>query len=304
MTPRSEGVTTFDKTRPAGGTVRSLPAAIVASSVSRQYAGGRWGLRDASIAIPAGLITGLVGPNGAGKSTLMRLFVGFDKPTSGSVGVLGYDPWRQRGEAMRRIGYVPQSPALYRELTVDDHLRLARHYRASFSMESARRRLDQLGIGLRTSVGNLSGGQTAQLALTIAVGTEPEVLLLDEPVANLDPLARADFIAMISKHDGPRPTTVLSSHIVEDIAGSCEYLIILGAGRVLLEGLIRSLLEHHVLATNAPSGNARFIGIVETGGLERGVWETPERVDAEAATLGDLVLAYLKVGRDLRAQGR
>ncbi len=277
----------------------SSAAALSASRVSRRYARGRWGLRDATISVPAGLITGLVGPNGAGKSTLMRLFVGFDRPTSGSVSVLGYDPWRQRSESMRRIGYVPQSPAMYRELTVDDHLRLARHYRKDFSIERARRRLDQLGIAPSSTAGKLSGGQLAQLALTVALGTEADVLLLDEPVANLDPLARAEFLTLLSREGDPPRTTVLSSHIVEDIASSCEYLIVLGAGRVLLEGLIPPLLERHVLAPAAPSPQARLIATVDTGGWSRRVWEMPHGIASDPAPLGDVVLAYLTLGREM-----
>jgi ABC-2 type transport system ATP-binding protein len=270
-------------------------AAITATNVSRRY-GRTWALRDTSVSIPRGVVTGLVGPNGAGKSTLMRLLVGFDKPTSGQVHVLGRDPWRDRADLMKDIGYVPQVPAAYRELTVEDHLGLAAHYRKDFALTDARARIDQLGIDRSARAGHLSGGQLAQLSLTIALASVPAVLLLDEPGASLDPLARTEFMSHVTESVGSR-TTVLSSHIVEDIEATCDYLVVLGGGRVLLKGSIPHLIRRHVLSDSSPSDRAELIAnLPGRNGLAGGLWRT-DGASPLSASLKDIVLAYLTLGR-------
>jgi ABC-2 type transport system ATP-binding protein len=137
-------------------------------------------------------VTALVGPNGAGKSTLIKAWVGLERPSRGSVAVLGADPQRDRRTAAARVGYVPQTPALYGGLTVADHLSLATSLRPSFDRSLAAARLEELGLPQGVRIGELSGGQQAQVGLALAVGTRAPVLLLDEPLASLDPLARRD----------------------------------------------------------------------------------------------------------------
>ena len=168
--------------------------ALEAHGIGKRYRRGRpWALRDVDLAIPAGSITALVGPNGAGKSTLIKGYVGFERPTEGRL-LAGVDPWKDRGAAVRRIGYVPQAASLYRELTVSDHLAMAARWRDGFDRRAAELRLDQLDIPLDARADELSGDQQAQVGLAIALGTRAPVLLLDEPLASLDPLARREFL--------------------------------------------------------------------------------------------------------------
>jgi ABC-2 type transport system ATP-binding protein len=161
--------------------------------LAKRYRRGVWALQGIDLALPAGGITALVGPNAAGKSTLIKTWVGFEKPTRGSARVAGIDPWRDRSAALAHFGYVTQSPSLYDGLTVEDHLDLARQLRPSFDRDYARRRMSELDIPLDRQGRDLSGGQQAQVALALALGTRAPILLLDEPLASLDPLARREF---------------------------------------------------------------------------------------------------------------
>ena len=200
-----------------------------AHGLGKRYRRRQWALRDVDVSVPAGSITALVGPNGAGKSTLIKAGIGFERPTAGRVFVDGVDPWKERGRAIRRVGYVPQSPSLYRELTVDDHVRLAATLRRGFDVDLARRRLDQLAIPLTSRADELSGGQQAQVGLALALGTRAPVLLLDEPLASLDPLARREFLHVLVdavRADGA--TALLSSHVITDIEQACDRLLVLG----------------------------------------------------------------------------
>lgn len=223
--------------------------ALAATNVAKRYGRGPLALNGVDLAISEGSITGLVGPNGAGKSTLIKAWIGFERPSQGEVRVLGIDPWRDRPSALRRIGYVPQTPSLYRMLTVDNHLALAASARPRFDRDLARTRLDQLGIPATSLCGNLSGGQQAQVSLALALGTRAPVLLLDEPLANLDPLARREFLHVLVDDVRANGTTaLLTSHVVTDIAQSCDHLIVLGAGRKLLDDGIASAVARHRVA--------------------------------------------------------
>ncbi len=182
--------------------------------------------------------------------------------TSGSVRVLGVDPWRDRNRAIDQLGFVPQSPHLYRGLTVRDHLTMASRARRSFDLAVARGHLEELGVPQHATVGRLSGGQQAQVMLSLALATRAKVLLLDEPVASLDPLARSEFLQLMQRtvRTGGA-TALLSSHIVADLAGVCDELIILGVGRVLLHGNLPEIFAWHaVVPGDAGSGPtiARF----------------------------------------------
>jgi ABC-2 type transport system ATP-binding protein len=160
--------------------------------LGRRY-GSTWALRDCTLAIPEGSVTALVGPNGAGKTTLLHLIIGLAQPTAGSVEVLGFSPRRDAAEVLPRIGFVAQDHPLYRGLTVADTLRLGRRMNPGWDDRIANERIDRLGLRPDQRVGRLSGGQQAQVALTLALAKRPKLLILDEPVASLDPLARREF---------------------------------------------------------------------------------------------------------------
>lgn len=285
--------------------------ALEARGLSKRYRRGVLALQEVDLTVAAGSITGLVGPNAAGKSTLMKTFVGFERPTAGEVRVHGVDPWQDRAGALSRLGYVPQSPSLYRSLTVVEHLDLAAHVRPGFDHVSAGEHLSDIGIPLDARPSSLSGGQQAQIMLAIALGTGADVLLLDEPLASLDPLARTEFLALLRSAIRERAATVLlTSHIVTDIEQICDRLIVLGIGRILFDdALATALAIHHVL------GGYQVVpeGLVEVGRFPDDTGETitllvaPEGSGAASsggqvtrpATLDEIVKGYLVAGRRL-----
>jgi ABC-2 type transport system ATP-binding protein len=205
-------------------------------------------LSDCTVTVPEARISALVGPNGAGKTTLLRLLAGLARPTAGEMAVLGGTP-RQDPAFLAGIGYLAQEIPLYRRFTAEDHIGIGAHLNPRWDAGSARDRLRSLNIPLDRAVGKLSGGQRAQVALALTLAKRPRLLLLDEPVAALDPLARRNFLAMlaVAVADGGL-TVVLSSHLVADLERVADHLILLAASRVQLCGDIDALLaEHHVL---------------------------------------------------------
>jgi ABC-2 type transport system ATP-binding protein len=266
---------------------------LEARGLAKRYRRGVWALGGIDLELPAGGITALVGPNAAGKSTLIKTWVGFEKPTRGSVRVAGIDPWKDRSGALAHLGYVPQSPALYDGLSVEDHLDLARQLRPSFDRDYARSRLAQLDIPADRGARDLSGGQQAQVALAIALGTRAPILLLDEPLASLDPLARREFLHVLTDAvRGDGATALLSSHIVTDVEQACDRLIVLGVGRVLLNASVADAMASHAIsATDHPNAVASF-GAPDGSRiwLVRGEGDRP-------ASLDEVVLGYLASGR-------
>jgi ABC-2 type transport system ATP-binding protein len=223
---------------------------IETDGLSKRY-GDRWALRDCSLTVPAGRVVGLVGPNGAGKTTLLQLVVGLLRPTSGTVSVLGDGPPEGRMQ-LARIGFVAQETPLYGGLSVAEHLVLGGWLNPAWDGLVASHRIEELGLDKRQKAGRLSGGQRAQLALTLAIGKRPEVLILDEPVASLDPLARRDFIEYLSEAVAEQQmSVVLSSHLVSDLAQVCDYLVVLAGSRVQVTGEVDSLLKSHYVLTGA-----------------------------------------------------
>jgi ABC-2 type transport system ATP-binding protein len=216
---------------------------LTASGLGKRY-GRRWALTDCSLEIPAGCVVGLVGPNGAGKSTLLQLAVGLLAPSAGSITVLGGTP----GSAaqLRRVGFVAQDAPAYAGMTVLDHLRFGAWSNDGFDREGALRRVESLGYDLRQRVGKLSGGQRAQLALTLALAKRPQLLVLDEPVASLDPLARREFLQLLMEAVvEDELSVILSSHLIADLERVCDYLIVLAGSRVQVAGRIDGLLASH-----------------------------------------------------------
>jgi ABC-2 type transport system ATP-binding protein len=274
-----------------------------ATGLGRRY-GRRWALRDCSLAIPAGRIVGLVGPNGAGKTTLLHLAVGLLEPTSGSIRVLGANPAAGPGQ-LGRVGFVAQDTPVYARLTVAQHLRMGAWLNPSWDKETADSRTRQLGLDPRQRAGTLSGGQRAQLALTLAVAKRPECLILDEPLASLDPLARREFLrSLMEIVAAQRISVVLSSHLIADLERVCDYLVVLVASRVQVAGEVSELLSsHHRLsgprrdASSLPA-NQEVIEESHTDKQSTFLVRTSDPVHdpswaVRPVTLDDLVIAYM-----------
>jgi ABC-2 type transport system ATP-binding protein len=285
---------------------------LEARGLGKRY-GEHWALRDCTLALPAGRVVGLVGPNGAGKTTLLQLAVGILMASSGQIAVFGRDP-RQAKSVLPRIGFVAQDSPLYRSFTVGDTLALGRHLNTAFDEAWARSHLRGLRIPLERRIGELSGGERAQVALAVALAKRPELLLLDEPVASLDPLARREFLTALMDavaEDGL--SVILSSHLLADVEHSCDYLILLMASEVRLDGDLDELLAAHRLLV----GPRRRV--TTGGGIAAVVRESHSdrqstllvRVDGPIADpawsvhevdLEELVLAYMGEPRQPRLQ--
>ena len=224
-----------------------MSAVLQAEGLGKRYR-RRWALTDCTLGIPSGRIVGLVGPNGAGKTTLLNIAVGLLAPTRGHIDVLGAPPARGPAE-LARVGFMAQETPTYSTLSVADHLRMGAHLNPGWDRELAEGRIAQLGLDPAQRAGKLSSGQRAQLALTVAVAKRPQLLILDEPVASLDPLARREFLQSLMEVVADQGiTVVLSSHLVADLERVCDHLIILVASRVRLAGdLDRLLSTHHLL---------------------------------------------------------
>lgn len=217
---------------------------LTAERLTKRY-GRRLALADCSLTIPRGRITGLVGPNGAGKSTLLQLACGLIAPTAGRLRVLGAAPAASAAH-LARVGYVAQDTPVYAGLTVADHLRMGARLNPGWDAGLAYRRIAQVGLAPRQRAGRLSGGQRAQLALTVAAAKRPELLIFDEPAAALDPLARSGFLSNLVQFVGELgASAVLSSHLLADVARVCDHLVVLREGRVQVAGDVGQLLAAH-----------------------------------------------------------
>jgi ABC-2 type transport system ATP-binding protein len=230
---------------------------IEASGLGKRY-GGTWALCECTLAIPAGHVAALVGPNGAGKTTLLNLAVGLAAPTAGAVTVLGGRPAGSPA-ALDGIAFVAQDTALYKNLSAADLLHLTRNLTRRFDQAYAQARLTELGIPLKRKAGRLSGGQQAQLALTLALARRPRLLVLDEPVAMLDPVARHDFMATVLTAAAAGGVSVLlSSHVLAELERVATYLILLSRGRVQLAGEVDDLLASHCLLTGPAAEAGKY----------------------------------------------
>ena len=252
--------------------------------LTKRY-GHRAALTDATLAVPAGRVVGLVGPNGAGKSTLLNLATGMIAPTAGVIEVLGARPAAGAAQ-LARIGFVAQDTPVYPALSVGDHLRLGAGLNPGWDAALARRRIAQVGLDETQPAGRLSGGQRAQLALTVAAAKRPELLIFDEPVAALDPLARRAFLQSLLEFVAELGVSVvLSSHLLGDLERVCDHLIVLTGSRVQLAGGVDELLATHYRGDPAPGGTVIHSSIVhDPAGAPPG---------ADHPDLEDMVLAYL-----------
>ncbi|MEU7988722.1 ABC transporter ATP-binding protein [Streptosporangium canum] len=217
---------------------------LQAQGLGRKY-GKRWALRECTIDIPAGHVVGLMGPNGAGKTTLLKLASGQLEPTAGGITVLGGRPAGSPAQ-LARVGFVAQDTPVYAGLSVADHLRLGARLNPRWDAAMARDRIARLGLDPARRAGRLSGGQRAQLALTLGLAKRPELLILDEPVASLDPLARREFLRGLMEATVEHEfSVVLSSHLASDLERVCDFLIVLVDSRVQVAGEVDQLLATH-----------------------------------------------------------
>jgi ABC-2 type transport system ATP-binding protein len=279
---------------------------IETSGLGKRY-GSTWALRDCSLAIPAGHLAALVGPNGAGKTTLLHLAVGLAAPSAGAVTVLGGRPAGSPA-ALDGIAFVAQDALLYKDLSAADMVHLTRNLNHRFDHDYAQARLGELGIPLKQKAGKLSGGQQAQLALTLALARRPRLLVLDEPMAMLDPIARHDFMATVmTAMTDHGVSVVLSSHVLAELERVADYLILVSRGRVQVAGEIDDLLACHRVLTGPAAEAGRYAGqlrvvharggeaqahlLVRTSGTADPV---PPGWEAHPISMEELALAYLR----------
>jgi ABC-type multidrug transport system ATPase subunit len=269
--------------------------------------GNTWALRDCSLHLPAGRIAALVGPNGAGKTTLLHLAVGLLRPDAGTVRVFDQTPYDNTA-VLADIGFVAQDTPLYRDFTAAELVTMGGKLNRRWDADLARGRLAQLGIPPDRPVGKLSGGQRAQVALALALAKRPRLLLLDEPVASLDPLARREFLQSLMGSVAETGTSVLlSSHLLADLERVCDYLIVLHAAKVQLVGPVDDLVADHrqligprhdgraipgvaavVRASHTDRQSTLLVRV--NGPLDDPTWTVRD------VTLEDLILAYLAEG--------
>jgi ABC-2 type transport system ATP-binding protein len=278
---------------------------VAAHGLGKRY-NGKWALAECTLSIPAGRVVGLVGPNGAGKTTLLNMAVGLLGPTTGTVEVLGKRPGTSR-EWLARVGFVAQDAPVYASLSAADHLKLGARLNPGWDAGYATRRVHALGFDPAKPARKLSGGQRAQLALTLAVAKRPQLLILDEPAASLDPLARREFLQHLAEAVAAHEmSVVLSSHLVSDLARICDYLIVLSSARVQAAGPLKELLAtQRALAGPLDAPVAPDWTVISTSRRD-------DRVSAVARAdnpvqyppwimseidLDDLVLAYLSQAR-------
>jgi ABC-2 type transport system ATP-binding protein len=288
-----------------------MDLALETDQLGKRY-GKTWALRDCSLHLPAGRVGALVGPNGAGKSTLLHMAVGLLRPDAGAVRVLGGSPYDNTA-VLSEIGFVAQETPLYRDFTAADLITMGGKLNKRWDATLARNRLSQLGIPPDRPVGKLSGGQRAQVALALALAKRPQLLLLDEPVASLDPLARREFLQALMGSVAESGTTVLlSSHILADLERVCDYLIVLNAARVRLGGSVDDLVAEHRQLIGPRHGGAGIPGVAAVLKASHTDRQSTLLVRVNGAaidpawavhdvTLEDLILAYLADGDTVQA---
>ena len=278
-------------------------AALQADGLSKRY-GRRTALSDCYLAVPPGRVVGLVGPNGAGKTTLLLIAVGMLPPTAGRIEVLGGRPASGAAQ-LAKVGFVAQDTPTYAGLSIADHLRFGAHTNPRWDQRFANDRIAQLGLDPSQKAGKLSGGQRAQLALTLAIAKRPDLLVLDEPLASLDPRARREFLQSLMAYTAEHGASViLSSHLVSDLERVCDYLIVLVASRVAVTGEVDDLLASHLRLTGArrdPSDLPAGSVVLDESHTDRQstlIVRSTARMDDPSLTveqlgLEDLVLAYI-----------
>jgi ABC-2 type transport system ATP-binding protein len=274
-----------------------------ARGLGKKYA-RHWALTGCTLDIPAGHVTGLVGPNGAGKSTLLGLAAGMIEPSSGAIEVCGGMPGSGPAQ-LAKVGFVAQNAPVYAGLTVEEHLRLGARLNPGWDDKLARDRIGRIGLDPELRAGRLSGGRRAQLALTLGIAKRPELLLLDEPVASLDPLARREFLQDLMEAVAEHGlSVVMSSHLVADLERVCDHLIVLVDSRVRIAGEVEDLLATHRRLTgprrsvDTLPGDQEVVSVRQTDRQTTALVRTGAPVldptwDVGEVDLEDLILAYM-----------
>jgi ABC-2 type transport system ATP-binding protein len=267
-----------------------------------------WGLQDCTLTIPKGRVVALVGPNGSGKSTLLRMAAGLSEPSAGTLRVLGWSPLPGTNDLRERVGYLDQDHPLYKSFRVAEMLRFGEMNNPTWSMDVAKNHLALLDIPLRSRVGNLSGGQQAQVALTLCLAKQPELLLLDEPAAGLDPVAREDLLRLLMRQVADSGSSVvLSTHALSDVAAICDYVVVLAHARVVLSDDTEYIVETHRILSIVDDGDLALppgITVINEQRSARGRSllvrvELPfndDRWRVDRPTLEEIVMAYLREG--------
>ena len=279
------------------------------SGLTKRY-GRTDALRGCDLLLAGGKVTGLVGPNGAGKTTLLQIAVGLHRPTAGRIRVLGLDPWREGVALLSRVGFVAQDRPLHPGFTVAETLEIGRRLNPRWDHAYALARVKHFGLPLDRPVRSLSTGQRAQVALTLALGKRPEVLLLDEPVANLDPVARLELLEeLMGVVAEDRPSVILSSNVLADVERVCEHVVILVDGRVRISGDADELVRSHVVVSGPrrgahdPADDGEVIEVRhaerQTTLLLRGhAAPSDDGTEVRPATLEEIVVGYLRSERE------
>ncbi|MFI9581524.1 ABC transporter ATP-binding protein [Streptomyces sp. NPDC052236] len=281
-------------------------SAIEAYGVGKKYRRG-WALRDCSFRLPAGRICGLVGPNGAGKTTLLGIAANLLEPTDGTLRVFGAPP--ESAEANRRTAFLAQEKPLFRRFTVAETLRMGRELNPTWDQPTAEAIVRAGNVPFDAKVGTLSGGQRTRVAFALTFGKRPDLLLLDEPMSDLDPLVRHEMMGLIMAKAAEHGTTVLmSTHMLAELEHVCDYLVVVAEGGLRLAGDVDELLGAHTLLTGATAGadggvpaalahhtvvesrtsGRQFTALVRAHGPVDGAWQ------ADAPNLEELLLAYLR----------
>ncbi len=282
---------------------QDIPA-LKATGLGRKYRRG-WALRDCELSLPAGRICALVGPNGAGKSTLMALAAGLVAPSSGTVEVFGHAPGSAEGR--RRIALLAQDKPLYPRLSIAETLRMGRELNTSWDQATAELVLEQADLALTTRIGTLSGGQRTRVALALALGKRPDLLLLDEPLADVDPVARHELTGLLLSQAVEHGTTVLiSSHVLAQLDGVCDHVLLIRDGSVRLAGEVDELLAAHRRVVGAHEGEGtppalaahQLVELRRTGRQATAMIRPAGPVDPDwdlgEPTLEELLLSYLR----------
>jgi len=287
--------------------VTESPAVLEAVGLGRRYR-RTWALSDCTLSIPQGRVVALVGPNGAGKSTLLRIAAGLTPPTTGSLSLFGTNALNPTPSLKSRVGFLDQERPLYSSFRVSEILHFGQSSNPSWNMTVAHEHLDRLNISLRSRVSKLSGGQQAQVALTVCLAKEPELLLLDEPAAALDPVAREDLLRLLMRQVADSGSSVvLSTHSLSDVAAICDYVVVLARSRVVLADDIEFVLESHRLISSLRGDAA----VLPDGAISVDERNSARQTSAlvrvelplneagwkiEQPTLEEIVMAYLRAG--------